>query len=136
MAALRTAGLTLSMAGAALAMAAGGAQAGELSVPAAHGRRHRPDREHLKVNPLAHTGVDPLDNGVGTKVADFPAVGTTHWSPASDLTQGPSVGELPTAAAGSLLGPLLPGASNRTGQHEGPDSAGGTLPGAGSRGPP
>ncbi len=32
---LRSAGLTLSMAGAALAMAAGGAQAGELDVPAA-----------------------------------------------------------------------------------------------------
>ncbi|MGW7103512.1 hypothetical protein [Streptomyces sp. NPDC054838] len=104
--ALRTAGLTLSMAGAALAMAAGGAQAGELSVPAALAGVTDPIA-NLKVNPLAHTGVDPLDNGVATKVADFPSVGTTMVT--GVLTQGPSVGELPTAAAGSLLGPLLPG---------------------------
>ncbi|MFD9411481.1 hypothetical protein ACFWBN_31280 [Streptomyces sp. NPDC059989] len=102
---LRSAGLTVSMAGAALAMAAGGAQAGELDVPAALAGVTDPIA-NLKVNPLAHTGVDPLDNGVGTRVADFPAVGTGMVT--GILTQGPSVGELPAAAASSLLGPLLP----------------------------
>ncbi|RSS75620.1 hypothetical protein EF918_23760 [Streptomyces sp. WAC06614] len=103
---LRTAGLTVSMAGAALAMAAGGAQAGELSVPAALAGVTDPV-SHLKVNPLANTGVDPLDNGVATQVADFPQVGTTMVT--GILTQGPSVGQLPQAAAGSLLGPLTGG---------------------------
>ncbi|MFC9814935.1 hypothetical protein ACFVJM_22990 [Streptomyces virginiae] len=102
---LRGAGLTLSMAGAALAMAAGGAQAGELDVPAAVAGVTDPIA-NLKVNPLAHTGVDPLDNGVATKVADFPSVGTTAVT--GILTQGPSVGELPAAAVSSLLGPLAP----------------------------
>ncbi|PWK61935.1 hypothetical protein BCL76_12573 [Streptomyces sp. CG 926] len=100
---LRSAGLTVSMAGAALAMAAGGAQAGELDIPAALSGVADPIA-NLKVNPLAHTGVDPLDNGVATKVADFPSVGTGMVT--GILTQGPSVGELPTAAASSLLGPL------------------------------
>lgn len=104
--ALRTAGLTLSMAGAALAMAAGGAQAGELDVPAALAGVSDPI-SNLKVNPLANTGVDPLDNGVATKVADFPSVGTGMVT--GILTQGPSVGQLPTAAASSLLGPLTGG---------------------------
>ncbi|MGW7315013.1 hypothetical protein [Streptomyces sp. NPDC054854] len=102
---LRAAGLTLTMAGAALAMAAGGAQAGELSVPAALAGVTDPVT-NLKVNPLANTGVDPLDNGVATQVADFPSVGTGMVTGA--LTRGPSVGELPTAAVSSLLGPVLP----------------------------
>ncbi|MFF5446124.1 hypothetical protein [Streptomyces sp. NPDC012888] len=100
--ALRSAGLTVSMAGAALAMAAGTAQA-EVSVPHAVAGVTDP-LTSLKVNPLAGTGVDPLDNGVGTQVADFPAVGTTMVT--GVLTQGPSVGEIPTAAVSSLLGPL------------------------------
>lgn len=93
------------MAGAALAMAAGTAQA-EVSVPHALAGITDPIT-NLKVNPLAGTGVDPLDNGFGTQVADFPAVGTTMVT--GVLTQGPSVGELPTAAASSLLGPLTGG---------------------------
>ncbi|MFG2618288.1 hypothetical protein ACGFXC_11750 [Streptomyces sp. NPDC048507] len=102
---LRTAGLTLSMAGAALAMAAGGAQAGELDIPAALSGVADPIA-NLKVNPLANTGVDPLDNGVATKVADFPSVGTGMVT--GSLTRGSSVGELPGAAVSSLLGPVLP----------------------------
>ncbi|CAM5559402.1 hypothetical protein SAVIM338S_04612 [Streptomyces avidinii] len=105
--ALRSAGLTLSMAGAALAMAAGGAQAGELSVPAALAGVADPIA-NLKVNPLANTGVDPLNNGVATKVADFPSLGTSMVT--GSLTRGSSIGELPTAAAASLVNPLLPGA--------------------------
>ncbi|RSS51676.1 hypothetical protein EF912_20535 [Streptomyces sp. WAC07061] len=109
---LRAAGLSLSMAGAALAMAAGGAQASETHLQAAETDLNAAvagianPLGDLKVNPLAHTGVDPLDNGVGTKVADFPAVGTTMVT--GILTQGPSVKELPTAAVTSLLGPVLP----------------------------
>ncbi|MDJ0385706.1 hypothetical protein [Streptomyces sp. G-G2] len=104
---LRTAGLTLTMAGAALTLATGGAQAGELDVPAALAGAVNPIT-NLQVNPLANTGVDPLNNGIGTKVADFPAVGTSMVT--DSVTKGAKVGELPTAAASSLLGPLLPGA--------------------------
>ncbi|MEU8459490.1 hypothetical protein [Streptomyces sp. NPDC029003] len=102
---LRAAGVTLSMAGAALAVAAGGAQAGELDIPAALSGVADPIA-NLKVNPLANTGVDPLDNGVATKVADFPSVGTGMVT--GSLTRGSSVGELPGAAVSSLLGPVLP----------------------------
>ncbi|MEV6951732.1 hypothetical protein [Streptomyces sp. NPDC051183] len=102
---LRSAGLTLSMAGAALAMAAGGAQAGELSVPAALAGVADPI-SNLKVNPLANTGVDPLNNGIATKIADFPSVGTGMVT--GSLTRGSSIGELPTAAVSSLLAPITP----------------------------
>ncbi|MER7759940.1 hypothetical protein [Streptomyces sp. NPDC097619] len=100
--ALRAAGLTVSMAGAALAAAAGGAQAGEISVPHALGGALGPV-QNLQVDPLANTGVDPLDNGVGTKVADFPAVSTTLVT--DTVTKGAKVGELPGV---SLVAPLLP----------------------------
>lgn len=56
------------------------------------------------MDPLANTGVDPLNNGVGTKVADFPAVGTTTLT--DTVTKGAKIGELPGV---SLLTPLLPG---------------------------
>ncbi|WP_424212123.1 hypothetical protein ACN20G_08455 [Streptomyces sp. BI20] len=104
--ALRNAGLTVTMAGAALGLASGAAQAGELSVPAAVAGVTDPVA-NLKVNPLANTGVDPLDNGLATQVADFPSVGTTMVT--GILTQGPSVRELPAATTGSLLGPLTGG---------------------------
>ncbi|WP_320780375.1 hypothetical protein [Streptomyces sp. CRN 30] len=56
----------------------------------------------LKPNPLAGTGVDPLDNGVGTKVADFkPLSSQTLTGP---VAQADSVGGLPLVgrAAGAL----------------------------------
>ena len=54
----------------------------------------------LKPNPLAGTGVDPLDNGVGTQLADFkPLTSKTLTGP---LAQAPSVGSLPVV--GQLLG--------------------------------
>ncbi|MFG2886028.1 hypothetical protein ACGFYV_27650 [Streptomyces sp. NPDC048297] len=56
----------------------------------------------LKPNPLAGTGVDPLDNGVGTQVADFKAVGSRMLT--APIAQAPSVGSLPVA--GQVLGPL------------------------------
>ncbi|MFG3296401.1 hypothetical protein ACGF3G_47430 [Streptomyces sp. NPDC048179] len=54
----------------------------------------------LKPNPLAGTGVDPLDNGVGTQLADFkPLTSKTLTGP---LAQAPSIGSLPVV--GKILG--------------------------------
>ncbi|GAB2867643.1 hypothetical protein GCM10027074_39030 [Streptomyces deserti] len=58
----------------------------------------------LKPNPLAGTGVTPLDNGVGTQVADFQPV-----SPAAvtgPVAQASSVGAMPVV--GQATGPLFP----------------------------
>ncbi|MBQ1093999.1 hypothetical protein [Streptomyces sp. B93] len=47
----------------------------------------------LKPNPLAGTGVDPLDNGVGTQLADFqPLTSQTLTRP---IAQAPSLGSVP-----------------------------------------
>ncbi|MBL1105802.1 hypothetical protein JK361_14615 [Streptomyces sp. 5-8] len=52
----------------------------------------------LKPNPLAGTGVDPLDNGLGTQVADFKPVTsqalTTPVAEAESLRTVPVVGRL------------------------------------------
>ncbi|CAL9510809.1 hypothetical protein SUDANB58_03649 [Streptomyces sp. enrichment culture] len=57
----------------------------------------------LRPNPLAGTGVDPLDNGVGTQVADFePLDSRTVTGP---VAQAPSVGDVPAVGrATGLLG--------------------------------
>ncbi|MEU6087680.1 hypothetical protein ABZ865_12850 [Streptomyces sp. NPDC047085] len=55
----------------------------------------------LKPNPLAGTGVDPLDNGVGTQLADFKPVGSQTLT--APLAQAPSVGSAP------VVGPVLGG---------------------------
>ncbi|MEU2930216.1 hypothetical protein ABZ636_34970 [Streptomyces sp. NPDC007251] len=51
----------------------------------------------LKPNPLAGTGVDPLNNGVGTQVADFKPVGsqmlTAPVAEAESLRAVPVVGQ-------------------------------------------
>lgn len=47
----------------------------------------------LKPNPLAGTGVDPLDNSVGTEVADFKPV--TSREVTGPVAQAPSVGGIP-----------------------------------------
>ncbi|MFJ9662740.1 hypothetical protein ACIRPR_32935 [Streptomyces griseoflavus] len=47
----------------------------------------------LKPNPLAGTGVDPLDNGVGTQVADFRAVDSREVT--GPVAQAESVGSIP-----------------------------------------
>lgn len=49
----------------------------------------------LKPNPLAGTGVDPLDNGVGTQVADFRSVDSREVT--GPVAQAPSVGAVPVA---------------------------------------
>jgi len=47
----------------------------------------------LKPNPLAGTGVDPLDNGLGTQVADFPPIATTMLT--APFAQAESLGSVP-----------------------------------------
>ncbi|MEU0073377.1 hypothetical protein ABZ027_28055 [Streptomyces sp. NPDC006332] len=56
----------------------------------------------LKANPLAGTGVDPLDNGVGTQVADFKPLSSRAVT--GPVTQAESVGSLPVA--GQAVGVL------------------------------
>jgi hypothetical protein len=58
--------------------------------------------EGLKPNPLAGTGVDPLDNGVGTQLGDFRPL--TSQALTGPLAQAPSVGSIPVVgqAAGLL----------------------------------
>ncbi|MFD7131357.1 hypothetical protein [Streptomyces sp. NPDC059894] len=57
----------------------------------------------LKPNPLAGTGVDPLDNGVGTQLADFqPVASRTLTAP---VAQAQSIGSIPVVGqAAKLLG--------------------------------
>ncbi|MGW7239092.1 hypothetical protein [Streptomyces sp. NPDC054804] len=54
----------------------------------------------LKPNPLAGTGVDPLDNGVGTQVADFQPVSSKMLT--GPVAQASSVGAVPVL--GQALG--------------------------------
>lgn len=49
----------------------------------------------LQLDPLAGTGVDPLDNAVGTQVADFKPVTTAIVT--DPLTSGAALGDLPVA---------------------------------------
>ncbi|MER5400117.1 hypothetical protein [Streptomyces sp. NPDC002599] len=58
--------------------------------------------ENLKPNPLAGTGVDPLDNGVGTQVADFKPL--TSKALTGPVAQAQSIGDVPVLgrAAGLL----------------------------------
>ncbi|AIS00185.1 hypothetical protein [Streptomyces glaucescens] len=58
----------------------------------------------LKPNPLAGTGVDPLDNGVGTRLADFQPVDSR--SVTGPFAQAESIGSMPgvARAAGPLAG--------------------------------
>jgi hypothetical protein len=54
----------------------------------------------LKPNPLAGTGTDPLDNGVGTRIADFRPIDTRALT--GPLAETESIGGLPLL--GSPLG--------------------------------
>ncbi|MFE7774095.1 hypothetical protein ACFU5O_09370 [Streptomyces sp. NPDC057445] len=108
---LRAAGLAVTAVGAALGAGAGSAQAaqvGDLDPAAAlhaldgtAGHMSGPV-EHVPLNPLANTGVDPLDNGVGTQVADFRPVNSR------ELT-GSLGGVDDVPVAGPLLGGITPG---------------------------
>ncbi|MYW33268.1 hypothetical protein, partial [Streptomyces sp. SID2119] len=48
---------------------------------------------NLQLHPLAKTGVDPLDNAVGTQVADFQPVSTAILT--DPLTSGGAIADLP-----------------------------------------
>ncbi|MGW1727718.1 hypothetical protein ACWCQK_32995 [Streptomyces sp. NPDC002306] len=57
----------------------------------------------LKPNPLAGTGVDPLDNGVGTQLADFQPL--TSQALTGPVAQAQSIGSIPVLGqATGLLG--------------------------------
>ncbi|NEA62429.1 hypothetical protein [Streptomyces sp. SID12488] len=56
----------------------------------------------LKPNPLAGTGVDPLDNGVGTQLADFQPVASQMLT--GPVAQAQSIGSIPVL--GEALGVL------------------------------
>ncbi|MCF3122216.1 MULTISPECIES: hypothetical protein [Streptomyces] len=60
--------------------------------------------KNLQLDPLAGTGVDPLDNALGTQVADFKPVSTAAVT--GPIAQGASLSELPVV--GPATG-LLPG---------------------------
>ncbi|MBG0852947.1 hypothetical protein I2W78_14105 [Streptomyces spinoverrucosus] len=55
----------------------------------------------LKPNPLAGTGVDPLDNGVGTQLADFKPM--TSQALTGPVAQAQSVGTIPVAGQATGL---------------------------------
>ncbi|MFF5333183.1 hypothetical protein [Streptomyces sp. NPDC013181] len=56
---------------------------------------------HLRLDPLAGTSTDPLDNAVGTQVADFKPLSTALVT--DPLTSGGALKDLP------LVGPVLDG---------------------------
>ncbi|MET9555786.1 hypothetical protein [Streptomyces sp. NPDC006645] len=126
--ALLRAGLTLTAAGAAIGLGGAAAQAAPATPVPASG----PDSElaeageaagaglagalghtvagglgpvkNLQLNPLAKTGVDPLDNAVGTQIADFKPLSTAAVT--DSVTQGGGLKDLPVV--GPVVG-LLPG---------------------------
>lgn len=93
---LLSAGLTLSAAGFAALSAAGSAQADIIDLypkdPLATVGHVVDPVTNLQLNPMANTGVDPLDNGVGTQVADFQPISTTDLT--GTLADGASVSDL------------------------------------------
>ncbi|MEU2107496.1 hypothetical protein ACIOWI_07370 [Streptomyces sp. NPDC087659] len=107
---LRAAGLTVTALGAALGAGAAPAQAAHADGHGSATVNALADTvgyvgapvENVPLNPLAHTGVDPLDNGVGTQVADFKALETRHVTGSLGSPR-----EVPLA--GPLLGGLVPG---------------------------
>lgn len=60
--------------------------------------------KNLTLDPLSHTGVDPLDNAVGGQVADFKPVSTAAVT--GPVTSGGSLATMPVVgtAAGMLPG--------------------------------
>lgn len=59
----------------------------------------------MPLDPLANTGVDPLDNGVGSQVADFEPASTTAVT--GPVARGGSLSTLPVTGRASSA--LLPG---------------------------
>ncbi|WP_200301954.1 hypothetical protein [Streptomyces adelaidensis] len=122
----RRALLAVTTAGVALGTGAGTAAAGDGAAPVVDVTRTRPTSlgkvdpqaglqtvtgtvgyvtgpvAGLKPNPLAGTGVDPLDNGVGTQFADFKPLKSTALT--GPVAQAPSIGSIPVA--GPVVGGL------------------------------
>ncbi|MEV5601074.1 hypothetical protein AB0L33_06490 [Streptomyces sp. NPDC052299] len=78
--------------------AAGGAVTGALGQSLEHGVA---PVTHLRLDPLAGTGTDPLDNAVGTQVADFKPLSTALVT--DPLTSGGAIKDLP------VVGPVVEG---------------------------
>jgi hypothetical protein len=123
---LLRAGLTLTAAGAVLGLAGSSAQAAQ---PAAHASASDIDTPlpgagtaaaqgltaaakygiagavgavaNLKLDPLAGTGSDPLDNVVGTQIADFKPVNTAPLT--GPVTDGASLSDLPVIGRATRL---------------------------------
>ncbi|MEV8566910.1 hypothetical protein AB0436_15300 [Streptomyces sp. NPDC051322] len=105
-------GLTVSVAGAALGMGGAAAQAAAPPAPAVAGPTaalgdlgsspvqklteavtdSTAPATDLQLDPLANTGVDPLDNAVGTQIADFKPVSTAQVT--SPVAEGASLKDL------------------------------------------
>ncbi|UYQ64046.1 hypothetical protein [Streptomyces peucetius] len=108
--ALLRAGLTFAAAGA--AVGAGGAAAhaappaplGAVTGLVGNSVSGVSELKSLQLHPLANTSVDPLDNTVGTQVADFKPVSTAIAT--DHITKGQALEDLPVA--GPVVGGLLP----------------------------
>ncbi|MEU3444401.1 hypothetical protein ABZ755_29070 [Streptomyces griseoincarnatus] len=85
----------VATAGAALGVAAAGASAAEAQVLPDDAGQVVGTVADLKPNPLAGTGVDPLDNGVATQVADFRGLDSREVT--GPVAQAESVGGIPVA---------------------------------------
>ncbi|MET9655768.1 hypothetical protein [Streptomyces sp. NPDC006510] len=75
-----------------LGEAAGGAVTGALGHSLGNGIA---PVTHLRLDPLAGTGTDPLDNAVGTQVADFKPLSTAAVT--DPVTSGGALKDLPLA---------------------------------------
>lgn len=100
-----SAGLTLTAASAAVLSGSGAAQADVIEAESALSsvRYAVEPITEIQLNPLAKTGVDPLDNGVGTQIADFRPISTTDLT--GPLADGASLADLADEATGLLGGP-------------------------------
>ncbi|MEU2396600.1 hypothetical protein ABZ767_01220 [Streptomyces pseudogriseolus] len=83
----------LATAGAALGVGVAAASAAEAQVLPEDAGQVVGTVADLKPNPLAGTGVDPLDNGVATQVADFRGVDSREVT--GPVAQADSVGGIP-----------------------------------------
>ncbi|MEV0374647.1 hypothetical protein AB0I10_33505 [Streptomyces sp. NPDC050636] len=57
----------------------------------------------MQLNPLANTPVDPLNNDVGTEIADFKSVSTKTLT--GPVSRGATVGDLPVVGSATKLMP-------------------------------
>ncbi|MFF1276567.1 hypothetical protein ACFVZC_24675 [Streptomyces marokkonensis] len=91
----------LATAGVALGAGAATAAAADSEAPLGDAGQVVGTVADLKPNPLAGTGVDPLDNGVSTQIADFRAVDSREVT--GPVAQAPSVDSIPGAGQATDL---------------------------------